>query len=431
MNRTLAYGLGLALLATPLAACMGSSGDEIHLPGDIDDAPPSSGGKGDAWNNDNDPEALATHLTYTLNTLPKDGKLDQPVWRTRFTEQPGDEPIWAETYWPTAEGSTNARWQGANVKSPVEKYDAAFNNAPGCATQPASRCGADAKAQWDDYLKCAGPAARWQTTTFQGASDMYDGKDNDGDGQVDECGDHDGVAGWWGLCHAWTPASLLEPEPRHAVTYGGQTFEVSDIKALLMTLYDKTNATMLGGRCNAETIEHDASGAVTDPACKDVNAGALHVILTNFLGLHDQALIEDRTGNAQVWNQPVYGYHVSQQDEVDVARANACIGATGDTYAPNSHAVKLYEVKTTVQYIYEGYPSTSPVGMSNNIGTDTYHYILEVDDRGKIIGGEYCSESKDQHPDFLWAPSARLDLELRPQPGGRPRQGPHPAPAVA
>jgi len=406
MNRTIAYGLGLAFFATSLGACMGSADDVIHLPGDIDDAPSSSGGKGDAWNNDNDPESLARHLTYTLNTLPKDGKLDQPVWRTRFAPQPGDEPIWAETYWPTTDGSTNTRWQGANVKSPVEKYDAAFNNAPGCDTQPASRCGADAKKQWDDYLKCAGPAARWQATVFQGAQEMYDGKDNDGDGKVDECDDHDGIEGWWGLCHAWTPASLLEPEPRHAVTYNGQRFDVSDIKALLMTLYDKTNAKMLGGRCNAKTIEHDANGAVNDPACKDVNAGALHVILTNFLGLHDQALIEDRTANFEVWNQPVYGYHVSKLDEVDIARANACIGATGDSYAPNSHAVKLYEVKTTVQYIYEGWPSTSPIGMSNNIGTDTYHYILEVDDRGKIIGGEYCSESKDRHPDFLWAPTA-------------------------
>ncbi|HTJ44987.1 MAG TPA: proprotein convertase P-domain-containing protein [Kofleriaceae bacterium] len=404
MMRSSLFLAFLSLGALPACMSDGATDDDIHLPGDIDDAP--AGGKGDAWNADNDPTNLATHLTYKLSSLPKDGKLDKPVWKDRFPVQSGDEPIWADTYWPTVEGSTNTRWVNASTKSPLEKYDAAFNNAAGCATQPATRCGSGAKAAWDKYLACAGPAAKWQAVSFQGALEMYDGLDNDKDGKIDECDDNDGIAGWWGLCHAWTPASLLEPEPRHAVTYNGQKFEVSDIKALMLTLYDKTDAVMLGGRCNATTIDHDATGTATDTDCKDVNAGALHVILTNFLGLHDQALIEDRTANAEVWNQPVYGYHVSMQQKVTASRAMACIGATGSTYTPNSKATSLYEVKTTVQYIYEGYPSTSPLGMRDNIGTDTYHYILEIGSTGKIIGGEYCTESKDSHPDFLWSPKA-------------------------
>ena len=47
------------------------------------------------------------------------------------------EAVWADTYWPATDGSHNARWQDASTKSPLEKYDAAFNNAPGCDTMPA------------------------------------------------------------------------------------------------------------------------------------------------------------------------------------------------------------------------------------------------------------------------------------------------------
>ena len=73
-----------------------------------------------------------------------------------------------------------------------------------------------------------------------------DGIDNDGDGKVDEYGNDgiDGIAGWWGTCHAWTPASQLVPEPQHSVTVNGVTFEVGDIKALTQNAFDQTAAVM-------------------------------------------------------------------------------------------------------------------------------------------------------------------------------------------
>ncbi len=89
---------------------------------------------------------------------------------------------------------------------------------------------------------------------------------------------------------------------------------------------------MLGGRCNAETIEHDAEGADANTECMDVNPGALHVVLTNFLGLKDMAVIEDRTAADQVWNQPLVGYSISKQEKVTATAANACVGASGSTW---------------------------------------------------------------------------------------------------
>ena len=158
---------------------------------------------------------------------------------------------------------------------------------------------------------------------------MHDGVDNDSDGKIDECygdKDADGIAGWWGTCHAWTPASLLMPEPQHAVTLNGVTFEVGDIKALTQNIFDSTSAVMLGGRCNSKEITHDVNGSANDE-CSDVNPGAMHVILTNFLGISQLPLIEDRTANYEVWNQPVVGYEVTKQVKVTAKTANTCVGA--------------------------------------------------------------------------------------------------------
>jgi len=392
-----------------LYGCASNDDASDCLPGDIDCADAaSSGGKADGFDYKNDPTRMSQHLTYELSKLPKKGFRDTPVWKDRYPEAVGKaESIWADTYWPTSEGSHNNRWQGPTVKSPLEKYDAAFNNAAGCDTYPSSFYGTGAKAAWDKYYQCAGPAAKWQSQQFQGGGDMHDGVDNDGDGKVDDYdndGNIDGIAGWWGTCHAWTPASQLVPEPQHAVTLNGVRFEVGDIKAIVQNSFDQTSAVMLGGRCNSKEIKHDVHGSANDD-CADVNPGALHVIMTNFLGLTTLPLIEDKTANYEVWNQPVAGYEITKQDKVTATDANKCVGATGSTWTYNTKAKDLYDVRMTVTYVVEGSPGTSPIGFHDNMSTDDYHYILEIGDTGKVIGGRYCTDTENSHIDFLWSPT--------------------------
>jgi len=416
MKRSLLTGLGLTLLTTVQLGSIGCAteegADEECLPGDIDCAEPSADGKADGFDYKNDPARMSRNLKYTLADLPKKGELKTPVWKAQFPDAAARVPVaWADTYWPTAEGSHNHRWLGASVKSPLEKYDAAFNNAPGCATQPTAQCGDNAKAQWDTYNGCAGPAAKWQSNTFQGASEMHDGIDNNGDGKKDECNGEDGrdgIATWWGTCHAWAPAALMMPEPQKAVTMNGQTFEVADIKALIQNMFDSTAAVMLGGRCNSKEISHDVNGSAND-ACADVNPGAMHVILTNFLGIAQLPLVEDRTANYEVWNQPVLGYEVTKQAKVTATVANQCVGQTGSTWKYNTNAKDLYEVKTTVKYLVEGNASRSPLGHVNYTSSDNYHYILEVGSTGKVIGGRFCTDSTNSHIDFLWSPTGRYN----------------------
>jgi len=238
---------------------------------------------------------------------------------------------------------------------------------------------------------------------------MHNGLDDDHDGVTDDSGHDgsvDGVQGWWGSCHAWTPASQLIPEPQHAVTLNGVTFEVGDIKAIIQNSFDQTSAVMLGGRCNDQTITHDVHGSAND-ACADVNPGALHVVMTNFLGINQLPLIEDKTANYEVWNQPVVGYQITQQDKTTADAANKCVGNTGSAWSYNADATELYEVQMTVSYVYEGSPGTTPIGYHSNIATDSYHYILEVGSTGKVIGGRFCTDSEQNHIDFLWSPTGQ------------------------
>ena len=82
--------------------------DEANLPGDVDRAPAlSEGGKGDEWDWANDPARLANRLNYRLADLPRNGKLERPVWSDRYPTAVGIAPVaWSDTYWPSAELSS-------------------------------------------------------------------------------------------------------------------------------------------------------------------------------------------------------------------------------------------------------------------------------------------------------------------------------------
>src|SRR5687768_7810247 len=111
-----------------LVGCVDGEIEECQ-PGDIDCALVTyEDGKADGWDASNDPKRMAQQLNYRFSQLPLAGKLTKPVWRKRYPAAAERLPVaWADTYWPTYDGSHNARWQGATVKSPMEKYDAAFN----------------------------------------------------------------------------------------------------------------------------------------------------------------------------------------------------------------------------------------------------------------------------------------------------------------
>lgn len=312
--------VGVAAIA--LSACGEGSGRDISMEKTADGkVKKQADGKADRWDWRNDPARFHAELEYNWENLPSEGYSKKTAW--------------ADTYWPTYEDSINARWQGNDTLSPAEKYDKAFNDwepADGfmdLKPYDTSSC------EWDEgYYEGLGPAAKYVSRN-KGNWKSHNGVDDDGDGLSDkeECGwggdkDRDGVESWFGLCHAWVPSAILEDEPLAPVTRNGVTFEVSDIKALLIMQHDRSDAYMLGGRCNEKDVERDDSGRLTEGQCRDVNAGAFHLIMTNFLGKQQRPIAEDKTYDYQVWNQPVVGYKITEQKELSLDEVKAMLNTT-------------------------------------------------------------------------------------------------------
>lgn len=58
----------------------------------------------------------------------------------------------------------------------------------------------------------------------------------------------------------------------------------------------------------------------------------------------------------------------------------------------------------TIDYLVEHNPSPTRTDMIVERYTQQqeYHYILEIDKEGKVLGGEWVGESITAHPDFVW-----------------------------
>jgi len=334
------------------------------------------------WNSDNDPtnfSHLGASYEYELAALPRQGEaLSIP---------------WAGWYWATASDAINYRWDGANTDSPTAKYAKAFGIKPKKLENALSK-----KSGIDSLRGRARPCTR-------------DSQCKSENGEV--CAKRQGkgrglcIPTWFGQCHAWAPAAIMEAEPKHAVTHNGVTFKVQDIKALITYVYNNVDADQLADRCNTNgsDVSYDEYGRPVGSNCRDTNAGSFHLIATNWLGLHGKSFVEDRVWDDQVWNQPMRGYDIKKQDEVSEAQAAELMGVQGGSYPFNVNAVSFYHVVMDVEYITES-DASQDGNLNEDLYTavDTIEYLLELDGQGRIIGGEWIDNAP--HADFLWVPTS-------------------------
>ncbi|RLN90123.1 hypothetical protein BBJ28_00010118 [Nothophytophthora sp. Chile5] len=241
---------------------------------------------------------------------------------------------------------------------------------------------------------------------------------NDGSACAIRTGEQQGycIPTWFGICHAWAPAALLEPEPRCAVEKNGVTFQPMDIKALLSEVYDGANLSTVftgvrfyGSDSDATT---DQYGRYTDSSRRDIGPGFLHVALTNVLGRFNSSVVVDVTGGVEVWNQPVYSYEVLTQTELTPTEA-ATQYYGQSMYSFNSAAERIMYTETSITWMVEAYEDDGLVASGkaeSYTKSDTYTYLLELDNDYNILGGEWVGDSNADHPDFLWLPKARPDL---------------------
>jgi len=175
------------------------------------------------------------------------------------------------------------------------------------------------------------------------------------------------IPDWAGHCNGWTAAAIRHAEPQKNVTRNGVTFTPSDIKGLLAELYTYCDSDLLAGESST------------------VNPASLHLVLANWIGRKEHAVGMDTTEGKEIWNFPVYAYRTS--------------------FA--KRGPRRVEVRMNIGYVYliEWEPEKAP----QNYRFMHFHYMLSLNDKGEIVGGEYFGDS--DRIDLLWVPH-------KPTPGG-------------
>ena len=342
------------------------------------------------WNSSNNPTyfnpVMSTPMSMNMSSLPLAAKLR-------------DERLgWSETFWPANKGGVAFRWNAADPQPFKYKL----------------KSKAELMSMSEEEMSELSPA------------ELYDISQGDYKYSLTKkvLGFNSPTDLWWeGICHGWSLAAVHYPEPDQVIVTNKDGIKVpfgsSDVKGLL-ALHDATNSkgfyVRVGDRCGQKgKVEGEAfpedgyvapisSKAAARPECQDVNAGAFHLVIANMIGINSQGFIADIDRYNDVWNQPIVGYESQIMGEEPVSAADAKAGV-----------VKKVRVKTDMTYGDElefrtpelehegvvGFVSKLPVTrtpMQTN-GVRHYEYVLELNVRGDIIGGEWISESR---PDMLW-----------------------------
>lgn len=349
----------------------------------------ATGAFAEGWDRYNNPNIYVPimpnkAINYEFSTLPLESKLES------------DTLGWSGHYWPFMYGGITYRWNQRGFKPFSNKF-------------PTKE---EILSMSEDKLAEFSPAELY---------DIYRG-DYNFSFTKRLLSTHNPKAGWWeGLCDGWALSAANYPEPR-AVTMINKDgvrvpFGSSDVKAL-MAMHGVYNSqgyyVKVGRRCNVrgkvageevEDTDRQPSPRQAESAkCRDVNAGAFHLVITNMLGIHNMSFVADVDRFGEVWNQPVTGYSSKVVGEEEVGRAEQRRGIEKKVRVKTrmGYASELmFFSNRAVELGYSNFVSKEPV-----LGTDAqyskdkeYEYILEIDSKGNIIGGEWITETR---PDMMW-----------------------------
>lgn len=312
---------------------------------------------------------------------------------------------WSDSYWPIYLGSLGNRYNdpGFYFSDWKEAFDYVTQN-------PASKL---IKEKLFDHLS---PSEKYDYLFKMPTNGLTQSNWAEGRNYFDENGS---VETWMGLCHGWSAASIMMPEPKKAVRVqvanDELTFYPSDIKSLATLLWAKGefNTRFIGGRCNQKDPQTDSMNRPLNQDCLDNNPGTWHMAIVNQIGQFKRSFVMDATYDQEVWNQPISAYsikyynpltkrEVAKLNEAIVNRSEFRVDPRAKVRAPNS--TKIVGVKMTVQYVAENSPS-SEENQATVFRSVQYEYDLELDTNGNIVGGEWYS---DNHPDFLWIPEKNV-----------------------
>ena len=351
----------------------------------------------EAWNSVNNPNRMQVtrnnrryevgKLNYKKNfyELPLTGKLETTPWS-------GD-------YWPTHKGGITFRWNDSDTYWEQDNYSYDLMTSVDAKGLISTESLSPAE-KYDLFIgNYDFPLTKHERKRTKILKTIEDSSEYDPDFEIPS---------WEGLCHAWAPATLAYSNPKPVTLKNKDGIEVafgsSDIKALLTYFlhYDKSAANFfLGGRCNTdfeklrsdlrsgEITEEEFEAQMNSPKCRDTNAGAFHMVITNQIALLNEGFIVDVTRDLEVWNQPVHGFDSKILKEFNGASEGAARGT-----------VKEVEILTQMYYTVEIDQEWTMVTPNyNSESSKSYHYRVELNMFNEIIGGEWIGSER---PDFLW-----------------------------
>lgn len=338
------------------------------------------------WDRSNNPRIfdpiMKIKMNYLLNELPLAAKVQ-------------DERLgWSETYWPANKGGVAFRWN-SNDPQPF-KYKLLSKQ--------------DLSKMSEKELEQLSP------------SELYDISQGDYNYTLTKkvLSSNSPKDLWWeGICHGWSLAASLYPEPKKVIVTNKDGIKVpfgsSDIKGLL-SLHEAYNSTgyyvRVGDRCKVRGKvvgeEMPEDGVVIRPSsrdankseCQDVNAGSFHLILTNMIGINSQGFVADVDRYNDVWNQPVTSYESKIIREWDVNGNGVSRKVQIETQMSYGEELVFYSAEEVAKGTL-GFVSKDPVTgtPAQTFTTKRYEYVLELDRDGRVIGGEWITETR---PDMLW-----------------------------
>ncbi|WP_298771517.1 peptidase [uncultured Shewanella sp.] len=330
---------------------------------------------------------------------------------------------WSDTYWPLYSGASAWRYADSpSANNWQEYYD--FSH----IVKPTEQ-------YINDDRKDLSPAEKYDLLVGDANMSLTKSAWNSGKEYFDSYGE---VEGWMGLCHGWAAAAYMMDRPKNAINVKDAkgenlTFYPSDIKALSTLLWASApyQSHFMGQRCNIKDPEKDENGRIIEQSCFDNNPGSFHTAVLNQIGISQRSLVMDATYDYQVWNQPILSYKLKYVNLIsNKAKDNlqdAIINI--DDYEEDkfksyraNNATHIVGVKMELEYLSETSPTHNKTDNEHYDHTVTvdYFYDLELDKKGKIIGGEWYSNA---HPDFLWTPTTTAIAQSYPKVYGEWKEG--------
>jgi hypothetical protein len=309
----------------------------------------------EAWPAHSNPRIASENLTYEFHKMPLSGSHDIP------------HTGWSDDYWPTHRGSINRRWNapgepGFNLVQPTREQALGMTYEQLAELAPSEKF---------DLLR-----ARYDYPLVKSVAKTAKPTAKD----------------WAGICNGWAPASLNLKEPHPVVMTNADGIKIpfgsSDVKAILSyyyAYYVDSPTRQIGLRCFLPRGIRVFGRGCGD----DLNAGAFHVIITNKLGIEKRGFLADVDRFREVWNQPITSF----KSEILMTRPASSEAAR--------NAVTEAVIKTDLYYGSEIDPQWQPVLYTPAQLFDKLElkYTVELDAQGKVVGGEWLSDSR---PDFIW-----------------------------